>query len=365
MRGLAATAGSLPEAAELGEALRAIFGEPAAIEVEAVDVVAVDRALTELDRMGVGVELVTRGGGWLQVYADSAVVAATSAAVAGVDVPRAILPRRATQAEAGVVTAVAAELAAGVEPFRAAGLRVSRAGVSAAALLEDPGCPALNWVEAKLRVGDVWGRALVIGPAGQELAGSRRSAGASGLGRLSRRLEGMVVPSGLESAPLRLSVAEVGALEVGDVVVVAPPASFRGVFRLGLGRGFFTCDPIEPEESPIGRSELGRTWRVSGGFVMSDSHRVDASHQPAPSQEGPKTGRSDLLEQMEVDVVIELGRVGLPAAEVVRMGPGSVIELDRPVGTTADLKAGGRLVARGELVDVEGRLGLRITEMVD
>jgi flagellar motor switch/type III secretory pathway protein FliN len=39
------------------------------------------------------------------------------------------------------------------------------------------------------------------------------------------------------------------------------------------------------------------------------------------------------------------------------------LELDRPVDGTADLRAGGKLLARGELVEVEGRLGLRITEL--
>ena len=64
-------------------------------------------------------------------------------------------------------------------------------------------------------------------------------------------------------------------------------------------------------------------------------------------------------------VTVELGKTRLPLADILRLGPGSVIELDRLEGEPLEIKAGGRLIARGVAVVVNGRLAVRLTEIVD
>ena len=69
-----------------------------------------------------------------------------------------------------------------------------------------------------------------------------------------------------------------------------------------------------------------------------------------------------VLAAAPIEVVAEVGRIVLRGDEVLGLGEGSVLSLGRP-GTTVDLMIGGRIWARGELVNVDGELGVRITEL--
>ena len=64
-------------------------------------------------------------------------------------------------------------------------------------------------------------------------------------------------------------------------------------------------------------------------------------------------------------ISVELGKTQLPLAAILRLESGSIIELDRLEGEPLDVKAGGRLIARGVAVVVNGRLGVRLTEIID
>jgi len=67
---------------------------------------------------------------------------------------------------------------------------------------------------------------------------------------------------------------------------------------------------------------------------------------------------------MMLDGVVEMGRLQLSATDVATLLPGAIVELDRPVGSKVVLRVGGKVVARGGLVDVEGVLGFRVEELV-
>ncbi|WP_425432960.1 flagellar motor switch protein FliN [Hartmannibacter diazotrophicus] len=59
-----------------------------------------------------------------------------------------------------------------------------------------------------------------------------------------------------------------------------------------------------------------------------------------------------------------LGRARLPVSDILKMSTGTVIELDRKVGEAIDIFVNNRLVARGEVVLVEDRLGVTMTEII-
>ena len=59
-----------------------------------------------------------------------------------------------------------------------------------------------------------------------------------------------------------------------------------------------------------------------------------------------------------------LGSSRMPIGDLLRLGPGAVLELDRKVGEAIDIFVNNRLVARGEVVLVEDRLGVTMTEIV-
>ena len=65
-----------------------------------------------------------------------------------------------------------------------------------------------------------------------------------------------------------------------------------------------------------------------------------------------------------VQVSAVLGRSKMEVGELLKLGPGTVLELDRRVGEAIDIYVNNRLVARGEVVLVEDKLGVTMTEIV-
>jgi flagellar motor switch protein FliN/FliY len=87
----------------------------------------------------------------------------------------------------------------------------------------------------------------------------------------------------------------------------------------------------------------------------------------APEPEGPTTRvAADLEAVFDVPVQISavLGRARMDIGELLKLGPGTVLELDRKVGEAIDIYVNNRLVARGEVVLVEEKLGVTMTEII-
>jgi flagellar motor switch protein FliN/FliY len=77
-------------------------------------------------------------------------------------------------------------------------------------------------------------------------------------------------------------------------------------------------------------------------------------------------GASDLEALFDVPVKVSavLGRARMDVGELLKLGPGAVLELDRKVGEAIDIYVNDRLVARGEVVLVEDKLGVTMTEII-
>jgi flagellar motor switch protein FliN len=72
-----------------------------------------------------------------------------------------------------------------------------------------------------------------------------------------------------------------------------------------------------------------------------------------------------LLADVELEVTVELGQSRRSLREILAMGPGSVLELDKHAGEAVDLLVNGQLVARGEVVVIGENYGVRITELIN
>ena len=72
----------------------------------------------------------------------------------------------------------------------------------------------------------------------------------------------------------------------------------------------------------------------------------------------------DMLMDVMMSVTVELGRTKMMLRQVLDLQSGSVIELDRLAGDPVDLFVNERLVARGEVVVVDDKFGVRITELI-
>jgi flagellar motor switch protein FliN/FliY len=92
--------------------------------------------------------------------------------------------------------------------------------------------------------------------------------------------------------------------------------------------------------------------------------------QPTQEADSPADGiersAADLAAVYDVPVHIQavLGRANMEVASLLRLNRGSVIELDRKVGEAIDIYVNNRLVARGEVVVVDERLGVTMTEII-
>jgi flagellar motor switch protein FliN/FliY len=77
-------------------------------------------------------------------------------------------------------------------------------------------------------------------------------------------------------------------------------------------------------------------------------------------------GAADLEAVFDVPVQVSavLGRAHMDVGELLNLGPGTVLELDRKVGEAIDIYVNNRLVARGEVVLVEDKLGVTMTEII-
>jgi flagellar motor switch protein FliN len=67
---------------------------------------------------------------------------------------------------------------------------------------------------------------------------------------------------------------------------------------------------------------------------------------------------------VQVNVSAVLGKTNMEVSELLKLGRGAIVELDRKIGEAIDIYVNNRLVARGEVVVVEDRLGITMTEIV-
>lgn len=93
-----------------------------------------------------------------------------------------------------------------------------------------------------------------------------------------------------------------------------------------------------------------------------DSHARGMPRRGGRSQEP----QEDLTILMDVPFVVEaeMGRTHRTVREILKIAQGSVIELDKDSGEPVDLMVNGQVIARGEVVEIDGNYGVRITEIV-
>jgi len=110
-------------------------------------------------------------------------------------------------------------------------------------------------------------------------------------------------------------------------------------------------------------------------LAFTDDVRLSGAHsQTAASSESPanaeapmKAGQPgiDLLLDVELEASLRFGSCEMSLNEVFELGPGDVVELDRHIADPVDLLVGDKIVARGEVVLINGSFGLRVLEVAE
>jgi flagellar motor switch protein FliN/FliY len=91
--------------------------------------------------------------------------------------------------------------------------------------------------------------------------------------------------------------------------------------------------------------------------VMGSISKGDAGADPSVQLER--------IQNVAVNVSVEVGRSSLRIRDLLRLGQGSVVELDRVAGEPLDVCVNNTVIARGEVVLVNERYGIRLTQVVD
>lgn len=120
-------------------------------------------------------------------------------------------------------------------------------------------------------------------------------------------------------------------------------------------------DELENAPSEEGSGE-------EGAVVTEDNVQVEDGAEAAEglaSDPGGEAGVDlDMIMDLPLEIVVELGRTKMLINDLLQIGQGSVIELNKAVGEPLDIMVNGKLVARGEVVVVKERFGVRITEIL-
>jgi flagellar motor switch protein FliN/FliY len=102
-------------------------------------------------------------------------------------------------------------------------------------------------------------------------------------------------------------------------------------------------------------AELSDGLLDDGIGMQEDTIQVDESQTAEHAM--------NLLYDLELDATLQFGSREVPLREVLELGPGDVVELNRHVSEPVDLVVGDRIIARGEVVVVSGNFALRVTEV--
>lgn len=116
----------------------------------------------------------------------------------------------------------------------------------------------------------------------------------------------------------------------------------------------------QTEEPPLFREKPKEEEREKAKVKAQPVEFVEFKKRSEPQ----KQGNLELLFDVTLPLVVELGRTRLSVREILDLGPGSIVELDKLAGEPVDLYVNDVLFARGEVVVIEENFGIRITEIV-
>lgn len=202
--------------------------------------------------------------------------------------------------------------------------------------------------------------------------------------QLQQRLGIIVTNSGTEAKMLG-SGAEASLPEAAQLVRIAtkldidgiPTVDIKFVLPLATAEDIISLakkSPSQQQQQPQQEMQAGGMNMQAGGGGIS----VNPSAPPQPSvgiksvgfpslttAGGPQGGGNlNLLMDVQMALTVELGRTKMYIKDILGLGEGSIIELDKLAGEPVDLLVNGKLIAKGEVVVIDENFGVRVTDIV-
>lgn len=158
---------------------------------------------------------------------------------------------------------------------------------------------------------------------------------------LSVRFQILTLPPNMQRHdPVVMSAINVEAEEVnGSILWLVDSETAHTVLNM----------PMQEDEAPA--FQMPQATQSAGGGA-------------APALPADDPGSIEVLLDIPLEISVELGRVKMLVRDVVDLGSGSIVEIDKAAGEPVDVLVNGRLVARGEVVVIEDNFGVRLTEIM-
>ncbi len=115
------------------------------------------------------------------------------------------------------------------------------------------------------------------------------------------------------------------------------------------------------------KRKAGTPEITAGEKAAASSSGADGSFEVANFSSGASAKGSenlDLLLDIPLEITIELGRTKMLINDLLKLGQGSIIELPKEAGETMEILANNRLIAKGDVVVVNKKYGIRLTEVI-
>ncbi len=169
--------------------------------------------------------------------------------------------------------------------------------------------------------------------------------------------------AGLVIGGMRLTPEELASLNAGDVLL--PPSLTPMEPRLHLASGLSLACALNGDTLTLRAMETPAAQAAHGEQNMSDTVTENVVSPEAASEQtaAPLLDQGD-LEKLELNITFELPGLRLPLAECARLAPGYTFTLSADAANLpVTVRAGGRAVALGRLVDVGGTVGVQLTQL--
>ncbi|MDR1086389.1 MAG: type III secretion system cytoplasmic ring protein SctQ [Deltaproteobacteria bacterium] len=184
------------------------------------------------------------------------------------------------------------------------------------------------------------------------------------------KLDSLTIPAVLLAGEMSLPWNLLRELAVGDILL--PPAypalenraflKIRGrppiALQCGDGKARVTTNNYNAKERPL--QDAGKAAEQTEQTEQTE--QKDQSARPADQDQAPLIKN---LDELEVTVEFELGRLSLSLKEIAALAPGTVFPLDAELTKPVTLTVSGRPVAQGRLVDLDGTVGVQVVRVAD
>jgi flagellar motor switch protein FliN/FliY len=187
------------------------------------------------------------------------------------------------------------------------------------------------------------------------------------------RREAIVLLGGHEGEAPKDLLGVWSSLMEGVVKYLPKRAADAGIFAFSVESHHLVESPTEGTQ--IGRLEVREADGMNAMlYVLADEELIDSlqvaewSTSSNAAKTGNETARDPQLGRVidvPLEVTLRFGQRQMRLREVLELNTGALVELDRQVEEPVDLMLGERVIARGEVVIVDGNYGLRVTEIVE